>query len=380
MNRIIGVKAYGWDWSSVYGLSMKDAAQTLNDQGINFVAAQNLIDPLPGSAVDQAPPRSGYSDRDWTKHLQDQGMRVLQTTACFFQPDEFTKHPDLRPIDQYGETFKQFSWYVGICPTSPDFLDRKEATVRAALAETQPDGVFLSFFRFPGFWELWLPDAPGFEGTSRRDIREFCFCPRCLALFEDFCGEFEQRGTAVESATFILENLREEWTQWKITVISSLARRFAAATREELGPNADVMLNGFGLLDSHFDNAVREVLGQSIPELEDSISIFELMFYFQIQKRDPRTWIPERVAEVRQQTTRPILADLQGGAEYTEEIYAAGKRSDTITAREWYDALCGVHESGADGVLIYSWRDLLNDSAKGGSRVQDLLKYRDGTL
>lgn len=76
----------------------------------------------------------------------------------------------------------------------------------------------------------------------------------------------------------------------------------------------------------------------------------------------------------------PILADLQAGAEYLDAIYDPGRREREITAADWLGALQGVAASGADGVLVYSWRDLLRDQAAGGERVLRLQQYASGTL
>jgi len=65
---------------------------------------------------------------------------------------------------------------------------------------------------------------------------------------------------------------------------------------------------------------------------------------------------------------------------YLEPMYDPGKRRREITSGDWLNALRGVTQSGADGVLVYSWRDLLADEAAGGERVRRLQEYKDGSL
>lgn len=376
---VVGVKAYGWEWANDLGMSMADAAQTMRSQGINTVLAQNLIDPLPTSAVDQAPPLTGYDDYQWTQTLRENDLTVYQTTAFFFDPAEYAAHPELRGIDQWGREAEQFGWYRGINPTDPDYLERKIDKVCRAVETTKPDGLFLSFFRFPGFWELWLPDAPGFEGTKRRDIAEFGFDPRSLRAFADATGievGAKERGLAAQE---ILANHHAAWVAWKTGWLVEVAAQVKEAV-ESVHPGTTLMLNGFGLGEQDFGAASREVLGQDLTQLSEVIDVIELMFYFQIQKRDPLTWIPERIREARQMSGLPILADLQAGAEYLDAIYDPGRRQREITAEDWLRALQGVDLSGADGVLIYSWRDLLRDQAAGGERVRRLQQYASGTL
>lgn len=371
MMPIVGVKAYGWDWSSVHRLSMKGAARLMGEQGIDWALVQNLIDPLPGSAVDQQPPAGEYGDREWVAALQEAGRRVYQSTAVFFSPDDFDAAPDLRPVDQYGRTFEPFSWYVGICPTHPGYLERKAQRLADAVYATSPDGVFLSFIRFPGFWEMWLPEV------KRRDIREYCFCERCMTTFANETATGLPVGGPTAWRAALTGELRERWTAWKCARIGAAAARLREAALQAK-PGLDFMLNGFGLGTNDFDNAVEQVLAQRFSDLDSAIDHYELMFYFQIMKRDPLEWIPQRIAEVRQRTARTVLACLQGGAEYLEPIYAAGGRRREITANEWTDALRGVARSGADGLLVYSWRDLLADEAAGGTRVASMLRYKHG--
>jgi hypothetical protein len=372
-DRIVGVKSYGYDWANVHGLTMAGAADRLVRHGIDWVLVQNDLDPLPGSAVDQRPPGTGYNDRAFRDLLRERGRTVFESTSVFFAPDDFAADPKLRPVGSDGRVFDPVGWYVGICPSDPAYLARKAERVAAAVERFEPDGVFVSFIRFPGFWELWLP------GTRRADIVEYCFCARCLGSFQADAGLELPRGGPVEAAHVLRTELRAEWTAWKCALVARAVGALRAAATA-VRPGTRVLLNGFGLGGADFGNAVEEVLGQRFAELDPVVDHYELMFYFQIQRRDPASWIPARVAEARASTRRTVLACLQGGPEYLEPLYAAGGRSRDITAGEWTAALRAAAHSGADGVLVYSWRDLLADEARGGQRVPALLDYRAGAL
>ncbi|MDR2379801.1 MAG: hypothetical protein LBE08_01260 [Bifidobacteriaceae bacterium] len=370
---LVGVKAYGWEWANHYGWGMVEAAARMASQGVDLALVQNLIDPLPGSAVAQIPPKSAYDDAAWVDALRQHGVRVYQSTAVTFCPETFRRDPKARPVDQHGRQFKPFTWYYGICPTSPSYLESKLERFAEAVAATQPDGVFLSFLRFPAFWELWLP------GTRRADIPEYCFCERCLEVFSGETGLALPAGGSQDKIRVLTHELRREWTAWKCRWVGALARRLRRAAAEA-HPGCDVICNASGLGGSDFGNAVEEVLGQRFADLDPAIDCYELMFYFQIQKRDPAAWIPARLADARSQTQRPLLACLQAQAEYLEDVYAAGRRRRDISPEEWRTALAAAARAGTDGVLVYSWKDLLNDQAAGGSRVAELRRYRQGEL
>jgi len=373
VHRVVGVKSYGYDWANVHGLSMADAADRLVRHGVDWVLVQNDLDPLPGSAVDQRPPAHGYDDRSFRAHLRERGRMVYESTAVFFAPDAFDADPALRPVGSDGRVFTPVGWYVGICPSDPAYLARKAERIARVVERFDPAGVFISFIRFPGFWELWMPETP------REDIVEYCFCPRCLALFEAETGLELPPGDTVRRAAVLTRELRAEWTAWKCSLVARAVRGLREAATA-VKPGVQILLNGFGLGGDDFGNAVEEVLGQRFADLNPVVDHYELMFYFQIQRRDPARWIPARVAEARAQTDRTVLACLQGGPEYLEPMYDAGRRSRVITDSEWESALRATARSGADGALVYSWRDLLADEARGGRRVPTLLAYRHGDL
>ena len=359
MDRLVGVKAYGYDWCDE--LTVPQAAERMVRQGIDWALVQNQLDPLPGSAVDQQPPEGGYTDRAFREALGDKDIRVFQSTSVFFDPADFAQHPGLRPVDQHGRVFEPFGWYVGVCPSDPKRLRRKAERIAEVASSLRPDGIFLSFIRFPGFWELWMPTTP------RTEIAEYCFCERCLDRFGI------ETGNDVRDPRTIQNELRAEWTAWKCSVIAETAGVLRAAALD-VDPTITVLLNGFGLGRADFGNAVEEVLAQRFSSLDPYIDHYELMFYFQIQRREPGPYISRRVREARQLTSRTLLACLQGGAEYLEPEYANGNRKREITDADFRAALKASTE--ADGVLVYSWRDLLADP----TRVTALRDYRFGSL
>lgn len=374
MNRIVAMKSYGFEWANRFGLSAGEAAATFARQGVDWVLLQNLRDPLPGSAVDQAPPGPGYDDRRLRDALRARGLRTFEATAVFFQPAAVAAHPDLRPIDAAGRPFDQVGWYAGLCPSSAAYLAERTALIEEVVATFEPDGVFLSFIRFPGFWELWMPETP------RSAIREYCFCDRCLARFQQETGFALPDGPTAARARVLQGELREAWTRWKCGLIAATVATLRAAA-ERARPGIEVMVNGVALGRGEYGNAVMEVLGQGLEALSGPADHLELMFYHQILRRDPAPWIAALTAEARERTPRTILACLQGRADYLDPLYAAGRRQPTIAVEELEAALAAVAASPADGAMFYHWRDFLEDEAIGGGRLSAALRaFKDGTL
>jgi len=218
MNGVVAVKNYGFEWYLRHGLSESEAAAAMVRQGIDWVVVQNLRDPLPTTAVIQQMPGPPYEDRRFREALRQRGLKCFEATAVFFRPQAYEAHPDLLPVDAQGRTMERHGWYVGLCPTSPAYLAERVAVMQEVVATLQPDGVYLSFIRFPGFWELWMPE------TRREDISEYCFCERCLARFSEEMGHELPAGTTAERSALILGELRADWTRWKCDVIAGVAR------------------------------------------------------------------------------------------------------------------------------------------------------------
>lgn len=374
MNGIVAVKNYGFEWYLTYGLSEHEAAAMMRGQGIDWVAVQNLRDPLPTSDVKQELPGPPYEDRRFRDALREEGLRVFEATSVFFRPDAYAAHPDVRPIDASGQTMRPFGWYVGLCPSSPEYLAERVAVMEEVTATLQPDGVFLSFIRFPGFWEMWMPE------TRRSDIAEYCFCERCTRLFEAETGHTLPDGPVVARAAVLQHELRAEWTAWKCRLIASIVATLREAARRG-HPGVEVMLNGIALGRRDYGDAVAEVLGQRLETFGGSADAIELMFYHQILRRDPTAWIQSLTQEARPRTSMTMLACLQGKPTYLAPPYSEGRRNPEIPIEEFEAALRTVARSPADGVMVYHWVDFLDNETRGDGRMSRALRaFKDGSL
>lgn len=370
MNRLVGVKNYGFEWTTIHGLDEEAAADRLVAHGVDWVVVQNLIDPLPASAVTQAPPPTSYEDRRFREALHKRGLRVFEATAVFFQPKLYAARPDLRPVDARGQTMEPFGWYVGLCPSSPACLAERAALVEEVVATLASDGVFLSFIRFPAFWELWMPE------TRREEISEYCFCERCTSRFQAETGQWLPDGPVSLRASLLQSELRGAWTRWKCELIADAVATFRAAA-QRARPGTELMVNGFGFGRDDFGNAVEEVLGQDVEILSRHADHFDLMFYQQILRREPAPWITRVTSEVRGHTERTLLGCVQAKAGYLDLLYAAGRRAPAVPPQEFEGALRAIAESPADGVLVYSWKDVLEDEAAGGRMVRALRAFKE---
>ncbi len=365
------MKVYDYQWAATFGMSPAMAADALREDGISTVLMRNGIDPLPDSGVDQSSygpqPDLRSLDLALAEALRDAGMTVFQTTALFFDPALVQRFPDARPVDATGMPSTGFDWYLGACPTHEGYLAEKVARMVAVARELRPNGYFLSFTRYPGFWENWTPDYC-FSNADR-----FCFCDRCRALFVHDLGLTLPDGDVARQAAFILDQHGAAWTRWRCERILAAVQQIALALRTEV-PHLPLMLNTlpFPAADFHNLDARREIAAQDLTLLSSVFDRFELMTYLQILNR-PDAWLNEVLADARQAAPdSELLCTLQVAPLYTEGVHAGRGRASDITAADLDATARAALDAGADGLVFYHWTDFLVDEAAGGTKRQIL--------
>lgn len=372
------MKVYDYQWATTFGMDAPTAAAELARDGVDTVLVRNRIDPLPGSGVDQkgylagGEPLSVPADRAWSEALRAAGLRVHQTTALFFDPELLASFPDARPVDANGEPDRGFDWYRGVCPTHEGYLAAKIARLRRVAAELDPDGFFLSFTRYPGFWENWIP------GYVFSNADRFCFCPRCRSRFAADLGIDLPGGDSADQARVILARHGQEWTDWRSARIVAAIDRITEAVRAER-PDTEIMLNTLAFPASDFNerDVRRDIAAQDLTMLRGSVDRFELMTYLQILNR-PDAWLESVVADARRAAPeRSLLCTLQVAPLYTEGIHAGRGRAEEITAADLDRSARAAFDAGADGLVFYHWTDFLVDAAEGG-RKRDVLRGLSG--
>lgn len=363
------MKIYDYQWSATYGMEPAEAAEELVRDGVDTALTRNQIDPLPGSGVDQAAYLAGgkpvtvETDRTWADALRAAGLRLYQTTALFFDPDLLRSFPDARPIDANGNVDQGFDWYLGVCPTHEGYLATKIERLQRVVADLEPDGLFLSFTRYPGFWENWVP-AYTFSNRDR-----FCFCPRCRARFAaDLDLDLPAGDTAAQARTILTQH-GPAWTAWRSArVVDAIARIAAAVTTDEAGP--EIMLNTLAFPATDFDglDVRREIAAQDLSLLSGCVDRFELMTYLQILDR-PDGWLAPVIADARRLAPeRPLFCTLQVAPLYTEGIHDGCGRDAQISASALDRTAHAALAAGADGLVFYHWTDFLLDEAEGGRK------------
>lgn len=368
----VGVKIYSLDWYLAYGLDYDEAAATLAEHGFTFVIAQNRYLPMTNSAVEseispeQASRFEQYSDVKFVNALRAHGIEYWAAANIFFDTETLTRHPDAVPVDAAGNRAEMIDWYLGSCPTHGPYIEEKLNQLAHASAELNPDGVFLGFTRFPGFWETWMPE------DRREQKPEFCYCDRCLSAFARASGLSMPPGPIADRAQWIERASYQDFVGWKGDVIRDVIARIGEVVRRHQ-PTARIMLNTLPFRPEDFERAGVEVFAQDWRKLAEVVDVFELMTYHQILGRDP-DWILSVIEAFKATVDRPAVCTIQTDPLYTHGMHAGRGRASELPADEFRSALETAWTSSADGIVVFTWSQLLHDLAAGDSRRIDAVR------
>lgn len=356
----LGMKIYDNDWFLHFGLDYDEAAALLADWGVTFVLTQSRLLPMPDTAVkSEVPPAlleryRSYDDRRFRDALARRNIKYVASCLMMFDPDALAANPSWNAIDAQGRTQAKIDWYIGIPPNRAAHVAGKIAKIEAAVRALEPDGLHLGFMRWPGFWELWMPQH------RRSDFPEYSFDTATLGAFEAATGVSLPSHDAAAASAWVDANARETWVDWKCRVTVDVVRQVRDAARA-IKPDVQMVLNTlpFGLADH--GNAAATVFGQRFEDLSTVIDVYEVMAYHQILKR-PVDWPALIGTEVKQRTGRTTVCTLQAAPLYLGGVHAHEGRATTLDAAELAIMSDHVARSPVDGQVFFLWTDFLRQA------------------
>jgi hypothetical protein len=375
----LGMKVYDNDWHLRFGMSCTEVAEFLAAAGVSFVLAQSRYLPMPDTAIESAIPPElaekyrAYDDRVFREALRRAGVAYVATCLVGFDPGAVAADPDLLPVDEQGRTAERIDWYLGIPPDRPRHVARRIAAVEHAVRELQPDAIHLAFMRWPGFWELWLPD------NARTDFPDYCYSEQTLRRFSAATGIRLLTTNARDAAQWIRAHALPEWIDWKCGVVAGVVGSFRDAARA-IRPDVLVALNTLPFGAGDYENAVETVFGQRFEQLAGVVDVFEVMAYHQILRRSP-AWVAEIGQEVKRRTARTTVCTVQAQALYLEGMHAGAGRQREIGLREFAETVRHVEHSPIDGVVFFTLTDFLKQihGSRDRSRFDILRSFRRGS-
>lgn len=372
----VGMKIYDNVWYLRHRLEPEQAADILSSMGVTYVMAQSKLLPMQDTAIesevtpDEAARFATLDDRAFRDALKERGIAYFASLNIGFDPNFIAGHQDLLPIDQSGRREEKTDWYIALPPDRPANINHKLALLEKAARVLEPDGVHLGFIRWPGLWEIWLPDV------KRADMPDYCYGPETLSSFCAGTGIDLPVHDAVTAAAMIAKSHKAAWRDWKCNATTSTVGAIRQALRA-IKPDIKVAINTLPFTLGDFDNVVEEVFGQSPSRLKDVADVFEVMAYHQILRRDA-SW-PARIAtDIKRRSQSTTVCTIQGSALYLEGMHANRGRATEITTEEFLGIVDNVEASEADGLCVFTFTDFLDmrDTADGKRRIERLRAFR----
>lgn len=372
----VGMKIYDNAWYIRHRLEPEQAADIIDDMGVSYVLAQSRLLPMQDTAIGSevttadAARYATLNDRTFRDALASRSISYIASLNIGFDPKFIAAHPQLLPIDQFGQREEKIDWYIGLPPDRDENIEHKRRLLEAAVSALEPDGVHLGFMRWPGFWEIWLAD------TQRADMPDYCYGRQTLVRFCEETGTDVPTRSPAEAASLIAAHHKTVWRDWKCAATN----RAVASIRTSLKaikPDIRIVINTLPFFLDDFDNAVEEVFGQSVSRLADVADVFEVMAYHQILRRSP-AWPAEIASDIKRRSRAITVCTIQGNALYLDGIHANRGRQKTIDTDEFNHIVDMVETSEADGICVFTFTDFLEmrETADGKQRIDRLKSFR----
>jgi hypothetical protein len=184
---------------------------------------------------------------------------------------DFEAYPELRPIGVDGKPIRYGRLVQGVCLSQPTFLELTEANLIDGLRRFQPTGIWLDYLTYAGWFEV--PDP---------DLQESCFCPLCIAEFN------EATGLDATSPAEILAKHGAVWTDHKCRRIAAFGDHYASLIRQ-YQPDCIIGAYMCPWTPSEFDGALTRIFAQDYNLLASAIDVFTPLIYAEKSGR-PADW------------------------------------------------------------------------------------------
>lgn len=182
---------------------------------------------------------------------------------------DFEEHPELVPIGVDGKPIRYGRLVQGVCLSQRGFLEETEANLVQAVRRFEPAGIWLDYLTYAGWFE-----------TPEPDLQESCFCPDCIADFN------EATGIDATTPDEILARYGNQWTRHKCERIAGFAARYAGIIRGHL-PGCIIGAYMCPWTPDEYDGALNRVFAQDYALLARSIDVFTPLIYVKKSGRSP---------------------------------------------------------------------------------------------
>ncbi|WP_242082917.1 hypothetical protein [Aestuariivivens sediminis] len=316
----------------VYGdpATLLQAGYTFNELGVNalFVRSYSLNDELYNAA-------------------REQGCKVFVEFPVLLGRQFIEDHPQCQPRDTTGQASPPADWFMGVCPTCPDFKADRRQHLKRLLNQFKVDGIFLDYLHWHAQFETPEPILP-----------ETCFCERCTALFSKKYKIEIPQGNSSDRSHHILSFHEREWRDWRRSILTDWIRDLKQILKSHQ-PESALGLFYCAWYPDEYDAALYRILGIDINDFAREADILAPMLFHHMTDR-PVRWIGEYTTWLDSvcHAIRP---------EHKPEIWPIVQAHNTpgeVSPAEFREAMLQGRALPSSGIMMFSDRALLQDPRK----------------
>lgn len=286
-------------------------------------------------------------NQELVDRAHDESARVFSEFATLNGGRYVEQHPEAWPIDAKGEKSPKADWFMGVCPTEPNFRAYRMKALRELLHKYEVDGVWMDYVHWHAQFESPEPILP-----------ETCFCDHCLSAFKAAAGvDVPDGSSTAEKARWILSNCEDIWRDWRCSVVTGWARDMKEIIRQER-PGALLGIFHCPWDDDDFGGARRKILGLDFVQLAQVVDVFSPMVYHGRMGRNPE-WVREYVAWFCKKM------NIEAGR-YPKvwPIVQASDEPVKVSAEDFENVLRWAVSSEATGVMMFTVHAVATNPAK----------------
>lgn len=289
---------------------------------------------------------SGSIDKEMINRARNEGLKIYAEFATLNGKNYVDSHPEAWPINEKGERVGAASWFMGACPTEPEFRQYRFDQLRNLFTEFDLDGVWMDYVHWHAQFEEPEPILP-----------ETCFCTNCRTNFSNDSGIQIPEGSVSEQASWILKNHDQEWRDWRCKVIYDWTFEIKQILNE-LKPSALLGLYHCPWNDDEFNGARRKILGLDYNLLTKTVDVFSPMVYHRRMGRNPE-WVEENILWFSDQ----IHNDTKSSPKIWP-IVQAYNDPGIISNNEFEIVLKGGLAGNSSGVMMFTSYAVAEDEGK----------------
>lgn len=211
---------------------------------------------------------------------ENQNVQVFVEFPTLLGRNYVEEHPDAWPIDETGEKSPPADWFMGVCPTDPDFKEFRSDQLREVLDTYEVGGIFLDYVHWHAQFETADPILP-----------ETCFCDRCTAKFAEQSG-LDIPGTDIAArAEWILENADPQWRDWRNLILNEWMTDMKTIVKERQ-PEALVGIFYCSWYPGDHDGALYKTLGIDVEAFAEIADVLSPMLFHKMKERETE-WVSD---------------------------------------------------------------------------------------